>query len=180
MPLGTSKLPEIAECQILWDPSGDNVDLGPYLGTASLKFEQESQEVKQSGFGNTAVDHRTSGKINLVLEFDATRQALAGWLNNIYGATAGVATASVEAVVGNKSGNSLYANAKDVYLKPLEDDTPSSDQSTWIHLYKCSEPLEAADLQYAIDAQQVITVQMKLYPSRDTADLGQFFSVGVD
>jgi hypothetical protein len=180
MAIGTSKLPEIMEGTVIWDPSGDNVELSPVLGAIRIKSEQEKQEVKQSGYGNTPIDHYTSGKIGNTIEFDATRPDLTRLLNLIYGSTLGSASASVEAIVANKSGNSLYAEAKQVTIKPLVDDVPGTTLSEHLIFFKCSPPTEILDLGYAIDEQQIFSVQMNFYPDRTTATLGQLYKFGTD
>jgi hypothetical protein len=180
MAIGESKLPEIMEGAIVWDPSGDNLEFTPVLGAIRIKSEQETQEIKQSGYGNTPIDHRTSGKIGNTIEFDVTRPDLTRLINTIYGATLGTGSGSVEAVIGNKSGNSLYADAKEVRIKPIEDDVISTTLSEHVVFFKCSEPVEALDLGYAIDEQQIFSVKMFFYPSRATATLGQLYKIGTD
>lgn len=180
MPIGESKLPAMMEGQLIFDPDGDNVELTPYLGELTFNSEQGKEDILQSGFGKTPVDARTSGKVTNTVTFGATRPALDRILNLIYGAVVGSATASVEAVVGNKSGNSLYAGAKKVYIKPLEDDEPNSDDSTWMVIFKCAKPVESLALPYSVDGQQIFPVTMQFFPDRDTGVVGQLYKFGLD
>jgi len=72
----------------------------------------------------------------------------------------------------------MFANAKQIVLKPLCDNVPTTTKSEWILIYYC-HPYREFDLGFDRDGQRMHMVKFKVFPNSTSAGEGKFYQVGV-
>jgi len=159
---------DLGPCQVLFN----SVDLGPTLGGVKFKEEQRSVDIKEDGHGETPVDAVTTGKLSSV-EVSFTRSTLAQLAAVIESATAGANNLKVV----NSVGNQMFADAKELILKPLVDNVPSTDANEWLHIHR-AYPLGAPEFTYDNSNQRVIPVVFKCFPDDLSTQVGEIWRVG--
>ena len=159
---------DLGPCQVLWN----NVDLGPTLGGVTFKEEQHSVDIKEDGHGDTPVDAITTGKITSV-EANFTRSSLAQLESMIESSTKG--TSNLKVV--NSVGNAMFANAKELILKPLVDNVPSVTSTEWLHIHR-TYPLGAPEFKFDNSGQRVIKVVFKCFPDDASGQVGEIWRMG--
>ena len=168
MPTAPFPFKDLGPCQVLWN----SVDMGPTHGGVVFKEELHSVDIHEDGHGDTPIDAIFTGRI-VSIEAKFTRLTLAQLDALIESATAGASKLTVL----NSVGNAMYANAKELVLKPLVDNVASATSSEWLHLLK-AYPVASANFTYDNNNQRILTVVFKCFPSRDTGTLNQMWRVG--
>jgi len=160
--------------QVVWDYGGTPLVLNPVLGTVTLRATDSVSDVQEEGWGETPVDAVFTGTV-VELEVPMTRSTLDQLTSLLEGVESG---AGGIAIFKAKAGCDMYANAKQVVLKPLCDNQPDSDTSHWILLYKCF-PYRTFELGFDREGQRVHMVVFKVFVNQDSGYEGKLFAYGV-
>lgn len=148
---------DMGPVQIDWD--GGTL-LNPVLGTVTVKSELQNADIKEAGQGEIPVDSVDTGRL-VTIEATLTRVQLATLGVVIPGSTVDLVNNNVG--VPNSVGNSYYADAKEIILKPLVNNAAETDDETWVTFFKCY-PFEKMELGYDNENQRVVLVEFKVYP----------------
>jgi len=160
---------------INWDPSGDDIDLYPTMGSIVVSSDLTGQvrKIYEDGHGDAPVDGVPMGRlVTVTAEF--TRLTLAQLAVVIHGSVAGATNLKVP----NKAGCAFYSLAKEIIIKPLCDgDTISADTTEWIHFFK-AYPTENFELNFNKDDQRIISVTFEIYPDDTSGNVGELYRFG--
>jgi len=111
--------------EIVWDYEGTPVTLSPVFGTVELTIEDQISNV-DAVFMGTLVG----------LSVPMTRSTLAQLEETIAYDVLGSRAGQV-ITINNVAGCDMYANAKQVVIVPMCNNTPDTDPASWTLLYKC-------------------------------------------
>jgi len=159
---------DLGPCQVLWN----NIDLGPTLGGVTFKEEQHSVDIKEDAHGDSPVDAITTGKVTSV-EANFTRSSLTQLEYMIESST----KSATNLKVVNSVGNPMFANSKELILKPLVDNVASVTTSEWLHVHR-TYPLGAQELKYDNSGQRIIKVVFKVFPDDLSTQVGEIWRMG--
>ena len=159
---------DLGPCQVLWN----TVDLGPTLGGVTFREEQHSVDIHEDGHGDSPVDAITTGKVTTV-EANFARSTLAQLEYMIESATKG--TSNLKVV--NSVGNAMFANSKELILKPLVDNVASVTTSEWLHIHR-TYPLGAPEFKYDNSGQRILKVIFKCFPDDLSTQVGEIWRMG--
>jgi len=160
-------------CEVVWDYAGTPLNLSPFLGTVSLRTTDGISTVEEEGYGTTPVDAVFTGT-NVELEIPMARSTLA----QLKTLLAGVESGEHGNIFKAKAGCDMYTNAKQVVIKPMCDNIPSTTESEWILLYKCY-PYRDFDLQFDRDSQRIHMVKFLVFVNLDSGYEGRLYQYGV-
>ena len=157
---------------VTWDPTGTDIDLNPTLGGVHFRQEDLQVDVKEDQHGDTPVDSVQIGKLCEV-DVPMVRSSIAQLREVIAGAVSGASNM----VVSNAVGGAVYANAKELIIKPVVDGVEDADTDTWLHIL-FAYPKTNLDQAYDAATQRATMVTFKGYPSQTTATLRQMWRYG--
>lgn len=158
MPKATIR--DIGSAELTFDSGGTPQVLTPSFGGIKITDTLETAEVKEDGQGDAPVGNVTKGRI-VKIEFPATRSTIAQLTTLLFGSAV---TTTNELVVSNDVGNDLSDSAVEVLIKPLINNAPSTVEAEWIHIPKCSPPIEKFELTFDNENQRVFMCEMQAYP----------------
>ena len=161
---------DLGPCQVLWN----SIDLGPTHGGVTFKEDQHHVDIKEDGHGDTPVDAVTTGKITSV-EANFTRSSLTQLEAMIESATKSLSPGNLKVV--NSVGNAMFADAKELILKPLVDNVASAVTTEWLHVHR-TYPLGAPEFKFDHAGQRVIKVTFKVFPDTVTGQVGEIWRMG--
>jgi hypothetical protein len=159
---------DLGPCAVYWN----SIFLGATLGGVTFKEDQHFQDVKEDGHGDTPVDAITTGKITTV-EANFTRSSLTQLEYMIESATKGTSNLTVV----NSVGNAMFANAKELILKPLVDNVASTNDEEWLYVRR-TYPLGAPEFKYDNSGQRVLKVVFKCFPDDVSLHVGEIWRMG--
>lgn len=154
---------DLGPCAVIFD----SVDLGATFGGVIFRHTEESNPVKEDQQGNTSVDELKVG-VTCEIEVPLTRSSL-GQLSKVIGNSTYTGS---KLQVGVVVGESLLEKAKVLILKPIIDSVVSTDESTWLTVYK-AYPKVDLEVNYNFDNQRVYKVIFKAFP-----DSGKLWKIG--
>lgn len=157
---------------VRWDPTGANIDLNPTFGGVKLRDTLLFTDIFEDGQGETPVDAATKGRI-VELEVPMTRFSLHQLSEVIEGST----ITGTKLEVANAVGNAMYAHAKEIIIKPTEDNVASATTTEWTHYFKCF-PVVDQEIIFDNSAQRVAKILFKVFPDQTTANLGKMYRYG--
>lgn len=163
--MGDFPLRDLGPASVIWDPDGVNIELNPTFGGVSFRDEALGAPIKQDGHGETEYDTTHIGRLTELTApmTDSTRAKLEAVIKgSIEGAS--------NLVVSNKVGQSCRANAKEIIVKPMDDNAPTADTEEWLHIF-LAYPFSNLEWVFDNAGQRVTNVLFKCYP--------QFVSTGV-
>lgn len=162
-------------CIIIWDPLGDNIDLGESLGDTVLSVDQGRSPVEEERWGSAMVDACLTGK-SMLLTVPFARNTLEQMAIFLH---CDLVTSNDQLVFANRHiGCSLLALSRAIYLQPICDGV-AGPQTEWIHLYHCF-PVEAWALTFNRgDAQRIFNTEFLVFMSTESGKVGDFGTQGV-
>jgi len=169
MSMGISPIYDLGPCGVIWN----NEDLGATFGDVVLRSEVLGQDVKEDQNGETPVDRVLTGR-NVSVEVPFTRLGFDTLKTIIAESVGGTDNVEVNNLV---VGHTQYADAKELILKPIVDGAVSTDEDSWIHLFK-TVPEENLEITFNNSAQRVFKVTFKVFPSQDSGTLGDLYRFG--
>ena len=159
---------DLGPCQVLWGSD----DLGPTLGGVVFKEEVHSVDIKEDGHGDTPVDAVFTGRL-VTIECKFTRSSLTQLEAMITSSTAGGSNLKVVNTVGDQ----MFANAEELILKPLVNNTASATTTEWLHVHK-TYPVAAVELGYDNSGQRIINVTFRAFPDDTSGQVGEIWRMG--
>lgn len=159
---------DLGPCQVLWD----NTDLGPTFGGVSFKEEVHSVDIKEDGHGDTPVDAIFTGRLDSI-ECKFTRSTLAQLEKMITASTAGGTNLKVINTVGDQ----MFADSKELILKPLVNNTASATTTEWLHVHR-TYPIAAVEFGYDNANQRIISVTFRAFPDDTSGQVNEIWRMG--
>lgn len=163
---------DLGPCSVLWDPDGVNLELNPTFGTVSFKDELTYAEVKEDGHGEAAVDAVPTGR-KVELTIPMARSSLTQLEATIKGSVMGVSNLKVS----NLAGVAVFPNAKEIVVKPLDNNVPTAVTSEWLHIHR-AYPFDSLEWVYDNAGQRVTNVVFKAFPDDKTGQVGEMWRMG--
>ena len=165
---------DLGPCSVLWDPSGANIELNPTFGGVHFRDEVLSVPIKQDQQGETDVDRVLTGRV-VELEVPMTQSSLAQLEKAIAGSTKAAGRLHVENVVGG----AVFADAKEIRVKPIVNGVVSVDTSEWLYLYR-AYPFSNLDWPYDVSEQRTTNVIFRAFPDDTSGNLNAMWRLGPD
>ena len=137
----------------------DSVVFPAIFNEVNLKVELKESPVTISGHGETPVDSVDMG-YTVELETMFTQETLAQLAELFPGAV----VAATAATITNRVGNPLATDAKELIIKPLIDNVPSTDDTEWITIF-LAFPIPKAEIKYDNETQRGTLVSWKIFPN---------------
>lgn len=159
----SSPIKDLGPCEVNFD----GVSLGATMGGVIFRHTEESRPVREDQQGVTNVDELKVG-VSCEIEVPLTRSSL-GQLSKVIGNSTYTGT---KLEVGVVVGESLLDNAKVLILKPIIDSVVSTDERTWLTVYK-AYPRADLELTYNYENQRVYKIIFKAFP-----DNGKLWKIG--
>lgn len=159
----SSPIKDLGPCEVNFD----GVSLGATMGGVIFRHTEESRPVREDQQGVTNVDELKVG-VSCEIEVPLTRSSL-GQLSKVIGNSTYTGT---KLEVGVVVGESLLDHAKVLILKPIIDSVVSTDERTWLTVYK-AYPRADLELTYNYENQRVYKVIFKAFP-----DNGKLWKIG--
>jgi len=159
---------DLGPCQVLFD----NVDIGPTFGDVIFRDTVEERPIQEDQKGTTEVDGVFVGR-TVEVEAPLSRSSIAKLASVVPGATSGSGKLTVANIVGKER----FANAKELVLKPIVDGSPSTDDTTWLTVFKAS-PRTELELIYNNEGQRVYKVIFKGYPDDTSGNVDNMWKIG--
>lgn len=164
---------DLGPCSVLWDPGdGVNLELNPTFGGVTFKYEETYVDVKEDGQGETRVDSVPTGNIT-ELTIAMTRSTLAQLEAVIRGGKVTGSTLKVSNVVGG----AVFADAKEIIIKPLVNNVATTDVNEWLHIHK-AYPFPSLEWVWDNAGQRVTNVLFVGYPDVAAGYVGGMWRVG--
>ena len=167
-------LPVKGPFEVYWDPTGDNVQLSPFLGRIAFTTSDQISTIEDEFFGDTPVDAVPKGtltEVSIPLT-EPTYLKLATLLPGVENLGGGKIRFSV------RSGAcSMYDNSKVLLFKPVCDFAEGADTLKYIHIYHAF-PYRDIDLGIDREEQRVWMVKFIVFPSRESATYGKLYDYG--
>lgn len=167
-----SPVKDLGPCSVLWDPSGDNIELNPTFGGVFFRSEDAIVDILEDGRGTTPIDAVFTGRV-ASLEVPMTRTSLAKLNKILPGSTLGASNLKV----GTHVGAAMFASAKEVIVKPIVDNVPSVITTEWLHIHK-GYPVPGFEVAYDNSGQRVFKVNFKAFPSDVSGQIGEIWRIG--
>jgi len=156
---------DMGPCSVIWDFGGTPIELNPTFGDVTFKDELTYGEVKEDGHGVTPVDAVPTGRI-VEIAFPMTRSSLTQLEVAIQGSVKDIVVGNLK--VSNLVGRAVAQDAKEVVVKPLENNVPTGNADEWLHLH-LAYPFSNLEWVYNPDGQRITAVKMIALPLMDTA-----------
>jgi len=166
--MGQSNIKDLGACQILFD----DVDLGKSFGDVIFKSAVSSEEIHEDQAGTTPVDEVMTGRMCSV-DVPMTRTSLDQLAKVIPNAS----VVGGALIVKNPVGTTLADKAKELILKPIVDNVPSVDSTTWLTVFLCA-PRENLEITYNNASQRVFGVTFVAFPVTTSPDTGNLWKIG--
>ena len=164
---------DLGPCSATWDPDTLAVELNPTFGGIRYRDTLLTSPIMEDGQGDTEIDGVDKGR-TVEVEIPMTRFSLQQLEYVIQGSE----LAADVLAVGNSVGNSFYALAKEILLKPMVDNALSVTDTQWVHFWHCF-PVIDEEIVFDNSEQRVARVIFKVFPSQSTTiGLGQMYQHG--
>jgi len=167
-----SPVKDLGPCAVIWDPSGDNIELNPTFGGVIFRSEDAIVDILEDGRGTTPIDAVFTGRV-ASLEVPLTRTTLAKLEKILPGSVKGATNLKVSTHVGG----AMYTSAKEVIVKPVVDNVPSVTTTEWLHIHK-AYPVPGFEVAYDNSGQRVFKVTFKVFPSDESGQVGELWRIG--
>ena len=126
----------------------NSIDLGHTKGGVTVSYEASYHDVTVDLYGETPVDKRLLGE-----KLSATVPLAESTLANIQIAIPLGTTSGSKLTIGSKVGGSLLAEAKELVLHPVANDSDELDEDVVIHKAVVAEAIE---LPYTNDGERIL------------------------
>lgn len=165
---------DLGPCCVVWDPAGDNIELSPTFGGVEFRDEVLSVDIHEDGQGETIVDSVHTGRV-VEVTVPMTRYTL----TQLEAAIKGSVAAASKLEVSNKVGGAVFADAKELIIKPAEDNVCTPTTTEWLHVHK-AYPFANLGWMYDNSGQRVANILFKCYPDTASGQVGEMWRMGPD
>lgn len=150
---------DLGPCVIVWDPSGDNIEFKQTHGGVIFRYEELRVGIKRDQEGLTDVDEVTTGAVNPELDAPLTEPDLTKLVRCFANSTAAVHSLAVN----NPVGEAVFARARRVIVKPIENGVISIDPNNWLYIHRAF-PRITMEQPYDNAGQRCTKVTFKGFP----------------
>lgn len=173
------KLPigDIGPCIVVWDYPDNQLPIGPYLGTVSLRMTDSISDVQEEGYGDAPVDGVFAGTV-MELDIPMTRSSLAQLAATIAYEEMGDIDGVDYIRLQNVAGCDMYEKAKQIVIALICNNKPDTNPHHWYHIYKC-HPYRDFELTWDRAGQRVHMVKFKVFPNTDSGCGGDYGTEGM-
>jgi hypothetical protein len=147
----------------------------PSMGGVTLSYTQNTADVKEDGFGDTAISQVSVGGANPTLTV-VMSEVESARLQKIVGVTLSTAEHAFKC----DNGTDLRALAKPIYVKPVENGTATSTKSEWLHIFLATPPVVELTNTYDDTSQRIVQVKFTALPATSTGNTRKLFAFGVN
>jgi len=162
---------DLGPCVIDYD--GGTVVFNKSLGGVKFRYQEFNAPIKEDQSGSeTDVDEVSTGA-KCELEVPLTREELAD-LNYLLGNSAQVGT---YLKASNPVGESKFAGAVALIVKPIINGTVSVTTTQWLTIHRAS-PTVNWDVAYDNSGQRVFLTTFKGFPDDASGQVGEFWRAG--
>jgi len=163
---------DLGPCAVIWDLDDANVTLNPTFGGVIFRTEELFVGIKEDQAGVVDVDATYTGR-TAELVVPMTRSSLDQLEAVITGSTKGADFLKVK----NRVGHQMFADAKEIILKPTVDGTPSTTDTEWLHIHRCY-PVASLEFVYDNAGQRVCNVVFKVFPDDLSGQVNEMWRIG--
>lgn len=164
---------DLGPCCAEWDVAGSApVDLHPIHGRAYFTSEDQAVDIFEDGQGVTPVDAVFTGRL-VAVEIPMTRAALA----RLTAAIPGSSIVGNTLRVSNRVGQAMFANSKQVRIRPMEDNVCSTTITEYINFWRAF-PMHAFDVGFDLEGQRIFLVRFKIFPDDTSGRVGELWRIG--
>jgi hypothetical protein len=164
---------DMGPCDIVWGYGESGaITISPFLGTVTLGMEDTIHDIQEEGYGEAPVDAVSGGAV-VTLDIPMTR-ATVDQLEAVLNA----AREGDILYLSSRAGCPMYADARPLLIRPVCDNVPSADPSTYILLYK-TFPFRKFELAWDRSTQRVFLIGFKVFPNQDSGYVGKYLQIGV-
>lgn len=163
---------DLGPCVVVWDPNGDNVEFSKTFGGVFFRYEELRAPVKEDQKGETDVDEVTIGA-TCELEVPLTREEV----SNLEKVFANASSGANYLKVSNPVGASVFADAKEVIVKPIVNGVVSTTNSEWLHIHR-AYPRITIEQGYDNSGQRTTKVIFKAFPDDASGQVGEMWRYG--
>jgi len=168
-----AQIKDLGPCVVVWDPDGDNISFQKTFGGVTFRYEELRAGIKEDQQGETDVDEVKTGVTNPELEVPLTREEVANLEYCFGNASAGASNLKVS----NPVGGAVFADAKEVIVKPIVDGVVSVTASEWLHIHR-AYPRINMELAYDNSGQRVFNTIFKGFPDDASGQVNEMFRIG--
>ena len=169
---------DLGPCSVIWDPinavnpAGANIELNPTFGGVTFGDEVADEDIHEDQAGITIVDGVHTGR-TVLATLPMTRSSLAQLQVAIKGSTAGAANLKVT----NWVGGNQFPLSKELLIKPIVDNVPSTTPAEWLHIHR-AYPKSNLEWQYNNADQRVTNVVFKSFPDDESRQVRGMWRMG--
>ena len=164
---------DLGPCVI--DYAGGTVVFNKTQGGVKFRYQEFNAPIKEDQSGSeTDVDEVSTGA-QCSLEVPLTREELAD-LNYVFGNSS---QSSNYLKVVNPRGESKFAGAVALIVKPIVNGVVSTTNTQWLTIHRAS-PTVNMELAYDNSGQRVFMVTFKGFPDDASGQVGEFWRAGPD
>lgn len=172
---------DIGPCEVTWNYGSEDEDrpeviITPHLGKVTLRMADAITDVHIDGQGVAPIESFFEGT-TVELEVPMARSHLSQLANTIGYRDLGTLSGNV-LTLHNVAGIEMYAQAKQIVIKPTCNNIPEAESKHWILLLKC-HPYRDFELGFDRNGQRVHMVKFKVFPSQEEGHEGEYLSEGV-
>lgn len=168
---------DISPCEVTWDYGGANIIITPHLGKVSLRMADAVTDVHIDGQGVAPIESFFEGA-TVELEVPMARSTLSQLANTIGYRELGTLAGNI-LTLHNVAGIEMFANAKQIVIKPMCNGVPDPLASHWTLIHKC-HPYRDFELGFDRSGQRVHLVKFKVFPRQDEGHEGEYTTEGME
>jgi len=164
---------DLGPCIVHWDPDGDNVEFKKTFGGVFFRYEELRAPIKRDQAGETDVDEITTGATNPELEVPLTQEEV----GNLEKCFAHASSGADYLKVSNPVGDDVFADAKEVRVKPIVNGVVSTTEAEWLHIHRAF-PRVTMEQAYDNSGQRTVKVIFKGFPDDLSTRVGEMWRYG--
>ena len=169
----------LGPCIIEWNEEGIGgaaVTFYKTFGGVIFRYEELQVPLKRDQAGETEVGAVTSGVVNPELEVNLSEIDVKE-LDHCFMNSVAVPATSLK--VSNPVGRSLYQDARQVIVKPIENGVVSLVETEWLYLHR-AVPRVTMEITYDNAGQRFHKVMFKGFPDDQSGRIHEMWRYGTD
>lgn len=177
MPRQVAPNRDMGPCCVIWDPSGDNLDFKPTLGSVTYTSDVQSEDIMHDEHGVVPVNAMITGRPVTLIVPMTSPNLIAMQATMPSSTTHKGAGRTVVLRVPNVVGTLMFADAKELILQPVLDQVCSTDINEWVHFWRVF-PIESHEIANSLTDQKVFSVTFKVFVDDSSGNVGQIYRYG--
>lgn len=164
MPVNQAENVKLGTCAIYFGTAGSEAPLGLTIGGVEVEVTTTTHETKIDQFGDTVANEFIMGR-SIMVRMNLAETTLENMVALFPGAELHVDGTKQVVTVSSGTGISLLDSAKQMILRPIENDHPTTpDKSQDLVIPRCSTPGNMR-FAYKYDEERVFNCEFKGYPA---------------